>query len=120
LKKQYCKHQTKLHSENNNRFQVYNSETNNYYYFNKDKTAQKFEGSMQTSEKFVVTKIDRKEIVAGKWNKYLEATNGTISLKHVVIDLKNGFIWTSTATEISKQELTNKDFEFPTDFKLDN
>jgi hypothetical protein len=33
-------------------------------------------------------------------------------------DHKNGYIWTSIATEVSKQSLTSKDFELPTSIKL--
>lgn len=144
----------KAYDENNNWVQLYNSETNNYYYFSKDKTAQKFDGSTQTSQKFIATKLDRKEKVAGyncniiqvetdnsttiyyynstiktdikafskhnfgEWNKYLEATSGALSLKIVMTDYKNGYIFTSVATEVVRQDLTSQDFLFPTDIEL--
>ncbi len=141
----------KAHDGKNNWVQLYNSETNTYYYFGKDKTAKKYDGAQASSKKFVVTKLNKKEIVAGyncqciqvdtdnetiiyyfspnvridypifskhnfgEWNKYLQATNGALSLKFVLTDHKNGFIWTSTATEITKQNLTDKDFLLPSD-----
>ncbi|WP_339924490.1 DUF4412 domain-containing protein [uncultured Cyclobacterium sp.] len=144
----------KAYDEKNSWMQLYNSETNSYYYFNKDNTAQKHDGSTQTSQKFTVTKLDKKEKIAGydcesiqvetdnattiyyfnktiktdrknfiehefgEWNKYLEATEGALSLKFVMTDHKNGFIWTSVATEVSKQKLTSSDFVFPADIKL--
>lgn len=144
----------KAYDEKNAWMQLYNSETNSYYYFNKDNTAIKYDGATQTSKKFIVTKLDKKEKVAGydcesiqvetdnattiyffnkiiktnvnnfskhnfgEWNRYLEATDGAFSLKFVMTDHKNGYIWTSVATEVSKQNLTSSDFIFPTDKKL--
>lgn len=144
----------KAYDEKNAWMQLYNSETNSYYYFNKDNTAKKYDGATQTSKKFIVNKLDKKEKVAGydcesiqvetdnattiyffnkmiktdlknfskhnfgEWNRYLEATDGALSLKFVMTDHKNGYIWTSVATEVSKQNLTSSDFIFPTDKKL--
>jgi Domain of unknown function (DUF4412) len=56
----------------------------------------------------------------GGWNEYLKATRGALSLKFVMTDHKNGFVWTSTAVEVSKQNLSTKDFEFPAGIKLEN
>jgi hypothetical protein len=55
----------KAYDEDNNWIQLYNSETNSYYYFSKDKSAKKFDGSTQTSQKYTVTKLDIKENIAG-------------------------------------------------------
>lgn len=55
----------KAHDENNNWVQLYHGETNSYFYFSKDKTAQKFDASMPTAQKVVVTIIDKKEKVSG-------------------------------------------------------
>ena len=55
----------KAYDENNNWVQLYNSETNLYYSFNKEKVAQKFDGATQTSKTFKVTKLDLKEKIAG-------------------------------------------------------
>ena len=129
--------------------QLYNSETNNYYFFTDNNTAQKFDASKATSEKFNVTRIDKTEKVAGydckaiqietdeavtiyfyspqvktdkkvfarhsfgEWNKYLEETDGALALKYIMTNKKYGYIWTSTATEISKLRLTAKDFSLP-------
>ena len=144
----------KAYDEKNAWMQLYNSETNSYYYFNKDNTVKKYDGATQTSQKFTVTKLDKKEKIAGydcesiqvetdnattiyyfnktiktnsknfskhnfgEWNKYLEATGGALSLKFVMTDHKNGYIWTSVATEVSKQKLTSNDFVIPTEIKL--
>ena len=144
----------KAYDEKNAWMQLYNSETNSYYYFNKDNTVKKYDGATQTSQKFTVTKLDKKEKIAGydcesiqvetdnattiyyfnktiktnsknfykhnfgEWNKYLEATGGALSLKFVMTDNKNGYIWTSVATEVSKQKLTSNDFVIPTEIKL--
>lgn len=146
----------KSHNEQNMLMQLYNSETNSYYYFNKDKTAIKYDASIQTSQKFIVTKLNKKEKIAGykcesiqvdtdhattvyyfnktirtnpknfaehsfgEWNKYLEATGGALSLKFVMTDHRNGYILTSVATGVSKQNLTAADFMFPEDIKLND
>ncbi len=144
----------KAYDEANNWIQLYNAESNTYYYFSKDKTAQKIDGSKETSEKFNVTKLDIKEDIAGyecraiqvetesqttvyyynstiktdprvfsrhnfgNWNKYLKATGGALSLKFVMTDPKSGYIWTSVATEVTRQKLTQDDFKFPEEIKL--
>lgn len=146
----------KAYDEKNNWMQLYNSATNKYYYFNKDKTAQQFDGAMVTSQKFEVTKLNKTEKVAGydcqaiqvetndattiyyfspavkidyktfskhsfgEWNKYLEATQGALSLKFIMTDHKNGYIWTSVAKEVTKQSFTSKDFEFPKGVTIKN
>jgi hypothetical protein len=56
----------------------------------------------------------------GEWNKYLEATGGALSLKHIVTNYDDGYIWTSVATGINKMPLTAKDFEVPSGFTLKN
>lgn len=144
----------KTYDEKNVLTQLYNSETNIYYSFSKDKTAKKYDGAVQTSQSFIVTKLNKKEKIAGydcesiqvqtdnvtivyyfnkniktnpknfskhnfgEWNKYLEATDGALSLKFIITDTKNGYIWTSIATEVSEQKLTLSDFTFPIDIKL--
>jgi len=146
----------KAYNEKGSWTQLYNSETNSYYYFNKDNTAKKYDGATQTSQKFIVTKLDKKENIAGydceaiqvdtdnattiyyfnksiktntinfskhnfgEWNKYLEATDGALSLKFIMTDHKNGYVWTSVASEASIQNLTSADFVLPTDIKLKN
>lgn len=49
----------------------------------------------------------------GEWNKYLEATDGAITLKFVMTSKKNGFVWTSTATEVKPMEFAEGDFDLP-------
>lgn len=129
--------------------QLYNSDTNNYYFFTDNNTAQKFDASKATSEKFNVTRLNKTEKVAGydckaiqietdeavtiyfyspqiktdkkvfarhsfgEWNKYLEETDGALALKYIMTNKKYGYIWTSTAIEISKLRLTAKDFSLP-------
>ena len=146
----------KAYDEKGNWVQLYNSETNYYYYFNKDKTVQKIDGSIQASQKAIITKLDIKEVIAGyeceaiqietdnittvyyynasvktdfkifskhnfgEWNKYLEASGGALSLKFVMTDRKLGYIWTSVATEISRQSLTSNDFELPAGLIIHN
>lgn len=140
--------------EQKNWVQLYNSDANVYYHFNKDKTARKIDGSTQTGQKFIVTKLEERATIAGydckalrveeddgitiyyyspsiktdpktyskhnlgDWNKYLEATDGALPLKFISTDHKNGYIWTSVATQVTKMNLTAKDFEFPRDFKI--
>lgn len=146
----------KAYDENNNWVQLYHGETNTYFYFSKDKTAQKFSASMPTAQNIKVTRIDKKEKVCGydcnaiqietenttivyyfsssikvdpafyakhkigEWNKYMEATDGALPLKFVMTNLKNGFVWTSVATEVSRQALSADDFKFPDDVLLSN
>ncbi|MCC2545371.1 hypothetical protein LJY25_02860 [Hymenobacter sp. BT175] len=146
----------KAYDENNRWMQLYTSEDNLYYYFGKDNTAQKFDGATQTSQKFVVTKLDKQETIAGypckaiqietdnittiyyytpavkvdvapfarhtfgEWSKYLQATDGALSLKFVMTDHKNKYVWTSTAQEVAKQALSAAEFKYPTEIKLKN
>lgn len=144
----------KAYDEKNNWSQLYNSETNSYYSFDKDGTAKKVDGSTVTSKKYIVTKLAKKETIAGydcqsvkietdnattfyfycptlktdlkafskhnfgEWNKFLEVTEGALSLKFIMIHHTKNFIWTSVASEVQKQDLTSKDFEFPSNVKL--
>ena len=55
----------KAFDESSNWVQLYNSKTNTYYYFNKDKSVQKIDGLTKTSQKVVVTKLDKQESIAG-------------------------------------------------------
>lgn len=131
--------------------QLYNSQTNAYYFIPDGKSAQKLDGSQPTSQTFKVTPLDITEKVAGysckaiqvetdnattvyfyspevrtdkrvfskhefgEWNKYLEATDGALALKYVMTDKKNGFVWTSTATEVSRKDFGADDFVLPKD-----
>ncbi|WP_162056483.1 hypothetical protein [Pontibacter pamirensis] len=131
--------------------QLYNSETNAYYFIPDGRSAQKLDGSQPTSQIFKVTPLNKTEKVAGysckaiqvetdnattvyfyspeirtdkkvfskhgfgEWNKYLEATDGALALKFVMTDKKNGFVWTSTATEVSKMDFGTGDFVLPRD-----
>lgn len=132
--------------------QLYNSETNKYHYYSAD-GVKVFDGSTVTSQKADVTRLDKKEKVAGyeclsvkletdnsetvyyysplvkvnpkafekhnfgEWNKYLQASGGGITLKFVLTNRKNGYIWTSVATEVVKMKLKAKDFAPPADKK---
>lgn len=58
-------HHYKSYNEQNQLIQLYNSEDNHYYFVGKDKTAQLIDGSMSTSTRCVVTKLNRQEKVAG-------------------------------------------------------
>jgi gamma-glutamylcyclotransferase (GGCT)/AIG2-like uncharacterized protein YtfP len=49
----------------------------------------------------------------GEWNKYLAATDGALALKYIMTNKKYGYVWTSKAIEISKMELSAKDFALP-------
>ncbi|MES2764761.1 MAG: DUF4412 domain-containing protein [Bacteroidota bacterium] len=144
----------KAYDENNSWTQLYNSESNSYYSFKKDKTAKRFDGALQTSTLSTVMKLDTKETIAGyecesiriendnsstiyyfnpsiktdskkfekhsfgSWNQYLEATNGALPLKFILTNKKNGYVWTSTAIEVSTLELKPADFTFPSDYLL--
>lgn len=146
----------KSYDEKNYWTQLYNSETNLYYSFNKDKTAKEIDGSRITSQKFKVKKLDITEPVAGyeckafqvetdnattiyyyspklkinispflkhnfgEWNKYLKEAEGAMSLKFVMTNHQNGFVWTAVATEVTQQNFKSADFEFPKDFQLKN
>jgi len=54
----------------------------------------------------------------GEWNSCLSATNGAVPLKIVYTDKKEGYVWTCKAKEVTKLNLTGKDFEFPSDIKI--
>ncbi len=146
----------KAYDENNNWMQLYNSSTNTYYYFKKDNTVMKIDGATKTSQKFIVTMLEKKERIAGydcnsvqietdgtttiyyysplvkvnanefsrhifgEWNQYLKATGGALSLKFVMTDRKDGYIWTCVASEVVKAKLRAKDFAFPPKVSLDN
>ena len=56
----------------------------------------------------------------GDWNRYLEATDGALSLKYVITNLKKGYVWTIQATKITKMQLGAGDFEFPKMYILRN
>ena len=56
----------------------------------------------------------------GEWNSCLDATNGAVPLKIVYTDKKVGYIWTAVAKEVSKLDLTQSDFVFPTDINVKN
>lgn len=144
----------KAYDENGGEMQLYNSETNSYYYFDKENAATKYDGATETSKKFKVIKLDKKETIAGYdceaiqvetdgtttiyyfnrkiktdpknfarhnfggWNKYLEATDGALSLKFVMTNHQRGYVWTSVATEVVAENLTSDDFVFPKNRKL--
>lgn len=55
----------KSHDENGDMGQLFRQETNMYYYFNKGKFVQEFDGATQTSQKHVVTKLNATENIAG-------------------------------------------------------
>ena len=146
----------KAYDENNNWVQLYQGATNTYFYFSKDKTAQRFNASMPTSQKIAVTHLDKQEKVfgydckaiqietenttivyyfnpsikvdarvytnhkIGEWHKYMETTEGALPLKFVMTNPRNGFVWTSTATTISRQALSADDFKFPDGILLSN
>ena len=56
----------------------------------------------------------------GDLNRYLEATNGALSLKYVITNHKKGYVWTILAKEISRLNLEETDFEFPEGYVLKN
>jgi len=56
----------------------------------------------------------------GDWNRYLEATNGALSLKYIIKDHKRGYVWTILAEKITKMTLKPEDFEFPKGYTLRN
>lgn len=56
----------------------------------------------------------------GDWNRYLEATNGALSLKYTITNHKKGYVWTVLATKIIKMPLAAGDFEFPKGYVLRN
>ena len=48
-----------------------------------------------------------------EWNTVLNATNGALPMKMTYTNNKAGYIWTSTVAEVTKADLTQKDFELP-------
>lgn len=56
----------------------------------------------------------------GDWNRYLEATNGALSLKYEITNHKKGFVWNVLATKITKMPLEAGDFEYPDGYVLRN
>lgn len=56
----------------------------------------------------------------GDWNRYLEATNGALSLKYTITNHKKGYVWTVLATKITRMHLGDRDFEFPKGYVLRN
>ncbi len=65
----------KATDEQGNWVQLYNSESNIYYSFNKDKTAQKIDASIQTGEKYIITKLNQREKIAGYDCNILQITS---------------------------------------------
>lgn len=49
----------------------------------------------------------------GEWNKILQATNGCLPLKFKMVNGKQGFTWTVTASLVTPLALTDKDFQPP-------
>lgn len=142
-------------SYNQNKLQqLYNAETNTYYFFTGAKSAQRIKGDNVTSQKFIVKNLKTVEKVAGydckavqietddattiyfyspeiktdrkvfsnhsfgEWNRFLEATDGALALKYIMTNKKQGFVWTSTAVEISPMKLLSKDFLLPDDVQV--
>ena len=146
----------KSYDEANNITQLYDSRSNTYYGFWKDKSSYKIDALTRTSQQYTVTKLDKKETILGykcnaiqvetdestsiyyyspllridhkafskhnfgDWNRYLEATNGALSLKYVITNRKKGYIWTILAEKITKMQLKTEDFEFPKGYTLKN
>lgn len=144
----------KATDENKRLMYLYNGDSNRYYYFNKDKSAKKFDAGVAGAGKNNVTKLSQQETIAGivcnslrveddtsttiyfysptiktvtanfsrhslgDWNQYLTATDGALPLKFIVTDRKNGYVWTSTATNVTKKKLTAQDFELPAGIKI--
>lgn len=132
--------------------QLYNAETNSYFYIVNDSTAKRIDGATPTSDKFIVTHLKETGLVAGykckavkietddaitvyyyspkirtakqvfinhelgEWNKYLEATDGALALQFIMTKKQEGFIWTSTATEVTGLQFTASDFILPATF----
>ncbi len=51
----------------------------------------------------------------GEWNKYLEATEGSLPLKYVLTNRKDGYVMTATATTVEQLPLTERDFRVSPD-----
>jgi hypothetical protein len=53
----------------------------------------------------------------GEWNACLDMSNGAVPLK-IVYNIKSmGIVWTALATEVTRVNLTQKDFEIPEGIK---
>jgi len=66
-------------------------------------------------------KVNKQEFARhnyGDWNKYLEATDGALTLKHIYRPKKYNLIWTATATSITPMDLTAADFVLPGDLPI--
>ncbi len=146
----------KSYDEENNITQLYDSRSNTYYGFWKDKTSNKIDALTRTSQEYTITKLGKKETILGykcisiqvetddattiyyyspslridykafakhnfgDWNRYLEATDGALSLKYIITNHKKGYIWTILAEKITKMPLRTEDFEFPKGYALRN
>ena len=53
-----------------------------------------------------------------EWNKCLDMSNGAVPLKIVHTLKLPGLVWTAVATEVTKVNLTQKDFEIPEDVNV--
>jgi len=146
----------KSYDEADNITQLYDSRSNTYYGFWKDKTSHQIDALTRTSQQYTITKLDKRETILGyeciaiqvetdettsiyyysplmridhqafakhnfgDWNRYLEATNGALSLKYIITNHKKGYIWTIVAEKITPMHLTTKDFQFPVGYNLRN
>jgi hypothetical protein len=52
------------------------------------------------------------------FNAYMEASNGALPLKVIMIDIRSKFIEEKTAVSIEKKKLTPEEFDFPSGSKL--
>lgn len=136
----------KAFDEEGNLKQLYNAESNKYYFPNPNSgEIMELDGSVVLSEIISVTKLEGTETILGMtckilvvttktdetiyfysdeiavdpnnfsqhkfggWSAYMKASNGALPLKYI---LKNEqYTWTSTAVEVSKMELPNKEFD---------
>lgn len=55
-----------------------------------------------------------------EWNKYLETTDGALPLKYIMTDLKNKYIWTSTAYAVVQMNISSDEFVLPKGMRLKN
>ena len=70
----------KASDENKNLLYLYKGETNTYYSINKNKRAQKIDASKTDNGKYVVTKLQRQEKVAGYLCNSIRVEKDTISI----------------------------------------
>ncbi|HEX8333912.1 MAG TPA: DUF4412 domain-containing protein [Segetibacter sp.] len=56
----------------------------------------------------------------GEWNAYLKETDGALPLKFTMKDFEKGYIWTNEAVEVKQMHLTDEDFRFPSQYRLQN